>query len=571
MPMDNYFNPSLMNRMPKTTGNVQENWQNGMPMDNYFNPSLMNRMPQTTGDVQENWQNGMPMGNLFNIDNISFPTGGGGRPRGYNGGYRSGGMAMKRMYNVQKSGDEPEYYPPLTPTPTPPQRKRKTPYPTMSPTATGYAIRGRDRTPTPTPWPPQIYGTPTPDYLEYLGMPMGVRELGGSSGFGFNGTGGGGGVASKRMSKAAKGNKGNSGTFSQNQVRAYFQNKLNSPVKSTKKPIRKANNSYDDSPMYNNVKGTSRGPSRSDAYISYTTDPTGEKLSPEQRGRMQANSATGNLKFIRDILSSSKIQDKVKNSLMSALAYTPIGTVLGAGMKGAELLQSKPVTDAYRSAADHAKHEVRGIQMLPKAVRAANQSALNELNGRSIGDYAIDTISGKSSSINDAARRAGHKAIDTTSNALAQGYKQRESEARNSRGIGELIGAAEALGFGDKQRKDILAMGERTAGKAGNIANIAAQYHPAVMMAHYLMNQIPSDVKSRGLASNAKSIKNKISDFIVNNGRKGMAITGEYGNKALADAGSSISNFFDKSAHSTRGSRGMSKSLKSNKKSNKYF
>lgn len=436
--------------------------------------------------------------------------------------------------NYRKDGGGMDIDPTPTPTPEPPRRRSKTPNPTMSPTATGYALRGTDRTPTPTPWPPKMYGTPTPEYLEYLGYPMGVREMGGGSGFGYNGTGGGGGIASKRMRKSKNPN---------------------------------PSDPYMNSGMYDKPRYLSTVPSRSDAYIPYTTDPDGERLTPEQRGRMKANSATGNLKFLRDIFSSTKVQDKIKNSLMSVLAYTPLGAVLGGGMKGAEFVQSIPSTKTYQSATQNAKEGIRGVQMLPKAVREANQSALNELKGRSYADYAIDTIGGKASSIGDSVRSSGRKTIDSTRDALAQGYKQRESDARNSRGIGELIGAAEALGFGDKQRKELLDMGGRTAGKAGKVATIAAQYHPAVMMANYLMNQIPSNVRARGVAGNAKSAKNVVSDFITNSGRKASA----YGSKALADAGNSISSWFDKSATSSRGSRSMSKSLKSNKKSNKYF
>jgi hypothetical protein len=492
--------------------------------------------------------------------------------------------ALKMTRNYRKdAGVDIEFTPTPIPTPPPdPTRRRRTPTPT----------------PIRTPWPPKMYGTPTPEYLEYSGYPMAIREMGG------------GGIASKRMSKGGSGiysvpEKDNSRGYrssrtNQNSMPAYNPNRPNytpgtinpnkpyytpnpnynpmrmssgsrGAMKSMSKASKTQTSPYNDSPMYNNAKGTSRGPSRSDAYISYTTDPGGERLNPEQRGRMLANSAKGNISFIRDILSSTKVQDKVKSSLINALAYTPFGAVLGGGMKGAEFVQKIPSTKTYQSAAENAKGGIRGIQMLPKAVREANQSVLDELKGRSYGDYAIDTIAGKTSSIGDSVRSSGRKTIDSTRDALAQGYKQRESEARNSRGIGEIIGAAEALGFGDKQRKELLDMGGRTAGKAGRVATIAAQYHPAVMMANYLMSKIPSDVKSRGVVGNVKSTKNKISDFIVNNSRRALSSASAAGSKALSDAGNSISNWFDKSATSSRGSRSMSKSLKSNKRSNKYF
>ena len=97
-------------------------------------------------------------------------------------------LKMARNYRKDAGGGDLPVYP--TPTPIPPigpdpTRRRRTP------------------TLTPTPWPPKMYGTPTPEYLEYLGYPMGVREMGGGSGFGYNGTGGGGGIASKRMRKAS--------------------------------------------------------------------------------------------------------------------------------------------------------------------------------------------------------------------------------------------------------------------------------------------------------------------------------------------------------------------------------
>ena len=65
---ENPYRRSGSGRRLGTTGNVQENWQNGMPMGNLFNPAGRAGR-RTTGNVQENWQNGMPMGNLFNPAN----------------------------------------------------------------------------------------------------------------------------------------------------------------------------------------------------------------------------------------------------------------------------------------------------------------------------------------------------------------------------------------------------------------------------------------------------------------------------------------------------------------------
>jgi len=468
--------------------------------------------------------------------------------------------------NYQKDSGGGDYYPYPTPTPEPTSRPRKkTPYPTMSPTATGYALRGRDRTPTPTPWPPKMYGTPTPEYLEYLGLPMGIRELGGSSGFGFNGTGGGGGIASKRMKSMRKANN----------------------------PNPTPPNPYDNSGMYNNARGMSTLPSRSDAYIPYVSEARGSKLNPTQRGRMMASTlrgvinelmgnaentsskinskvnnsiaATNSIKApsisapnVRDLLSilstteSKSIDNNTKTKIMAAMAgASPLAPLLSIVMGGRNLKNS----DTYRNASENLNHEIKGIKMLPKAVRAANQSALDELNGRSIGDYAIDRVTrGTKSRYNSA--------VDTGSKALSSGWKQRKEEYKNSPGIGELIGAADELGLNEKKRKELLNAAGAFASKLSN-----NPYNPINMASR----QIPNDIKSRGVSGNIRNVKNKISDFIVNSGRKGMAIASEYGNKALADAGNSISNFFDKSATSSRGSRSMSKSLKSNKRSNKYF
>jgi hypothetical protein len=509
--------------------------------------------------------------------------------------------------NYQKDSGGGDYYPYPTPTPEP-GKKNKTRTPTMSPTATGYAIRGRDRTPTPTPWPPKMYGTPIPEYLEYLGYPMGVREMGGGSGFGYNGTGGGGGIASKRMSKGGSGiysvpEKDNSRGYrssrtNQNSMPAYNPNRPNytpgtinpnkpyytpnpnyNPVRMSSgsrgamKSMSKADNPnptppnpYTNSGMYDNARGMSTLPSRSDAYISYVSGARGSKLKPEQRGRMMASTLRG---VINELMgnaenTSSKINSKVNNSiaaansikapsisapnvrdLLSSLStLAPLISIASAGSK----LKN---TDTYRTAAENAKHEIRGIQMLPKAVRAANQSVLDELNGRSVGDYAIDRVT-------RGAKSRYNSAVDTTSNALSSGWKQRKEEYKNMSGIGELIGAADELGLNEKKRKELL---DAAGASTGRILN--NPYNPANMISR----QIPNDIKSRGVSRNLKRVKNIISDFIVNSGRKASAA----GGKALADAGSSISNWFDKSATSSRGSRSMSKSLKSNKRSNKYF
>ncbi len=441
--------------------------------------------------------------------------------------------------NYQKDSGGGDYYPYPTPTPEPRKRRSKTPYPTMSPTATGYALRGTDRTPTPTPWPPKMYGTPTPEYLEYLGYPMGVRELGGSSGFGFNGTGGGGGIASKRMRKASD------------------------------KP--KPSDPYTNSGMHTNARGMSTLPSRSDAYIPYTTDPSGSKLTHEQRGRMIANTVTSSW-------AKNKINDAFRPIIMSALMVSPLAPFLGLAAGGKALAESKTgknvirgATDLYGTAAENAKGGVREVQMLPKAVRQANQSILNELNGRSYGDYAIDSASNRAKSLGNYVSDSGNKASRTLNDAFNNGWKQRKSEYKNSAGIGELIGVADELGLNANKRKELLNMGGRTAGKTGKVAGIAAQYLPPMIIANYLMNQIPSNVRARGVVGNAKSAKNFISDFVTNNGRKLMSEAGAMGRNALSSAGNSISSFFDKSATSSRGSRSMSKSLKSNKNSNKYF
>ena len=106
---------------------------------------------------------------------------------------------------------------------------------------------------------------------------------------------------------------------------------------------------------------------------------------------------------------------------------------------------------------------------------------------------------------------------------------------------------------------------------AGRIAGKAWAYNPTRMVARVAINQIPEDVRAKGVAGNAKSAKNVISDFITNNGRKLMSEAGTMGRNALSSAGNSISNWFDKSATSKRGALSMSKSLKSNKRNNKYF